>query len=115
MLALAAAAVLHLVNIERAVHHERPLVVNPALEREAAAHRGRMHTPVRSCAGDWGQNLAWGSLSDARPRAIVAAWMASPLHRANLLDPHYSFTGLGATRQGALTVYTQDFAQNCNS
>jgi uncharacterized protein YkwD len=113
MLALAA-VVLHLVNAERAAHHERPLAVSPALEREAAGHRGRAHTPVRRCAGgDWGQNLAWGSFSDARPRAIVAAWMASPPHRANLLDAHYRFTGVGATREGALTVYTQDFAQHC--
>ena len=32
-----------------------------------------------------GENLAWGTGSQGTARAIVAAWLASPEHRANLL------------------------------
>ena len=64
-----------------------------------------------------GENIAWGTGSLATPRAIVAAWMASPGHRANILDPHYRETGIGVSahppaslahgQSGA--IYTQDF------
>ncbi len=42
-----------------------------------------------------GENLAWGSGALARPEAIVAAWIASPPHRENLLSPRYSSVGMG--------------------
>ncbi len=42
-----------------------------------------------------GENLAWGSGALARPEAIVAAWIASPPHRENLLSPKYSSVGMG--------------------
>jgi uncharacterized protein YkwD len=64
-----------------------------------------------------GENIAWGTLGLATPRAIVAAWMASPGHRANILDRHYRETGIGVSphpptslangQPGA--IYTQDF------
>ena len=64
-----------------------------------------------------GENIAWGTLSLATPRAIVAAWMASPAHRANILDPRYRETGIGVSphppaslaRGQAGAIYTQDF------
>jgi len=64
-----------------------------------------------------GENIAWGTLRLASPRAIVAAWMASPGHRANILDPRYRETGIGvcAHPPSALAhgqpgaIYTQDF------
>ena len=64
-----------------------------------------------------GENIAWGTRRLATPRAIVAAWMASPGHRANILDPRYRETGIGVSphppralahgQPGA--IYTQDF------
>ncbi len=44
-----------------------------------------------------GENIAWGTLELATPRAIVAAWMASPPHRANILDARYRETGIGVS------------------
>ena len=44
-----------------------------------------------------GENIAWGTLYLATPRAIVAAWMASPGHRANILDARYRETGIGVS------------------
>ncbi|WP_320671413.1 CAP domain-containing protein [Patulibacter defluvii] len=40
------------------------------------------------------ENLAWATGSRATPRRIVASWMASPQHRANLLARRYRETGL---------------------
>ena len=64
-----------------------------------------------------GENIAWGTLWLATPRSIVAAWMASPGHRENILDAHYRDTGIGVSphplaslangQPGA--IYTQDF------
>ena len=64
-----------------------------------------------------GENIGWGTLSLATPRAIVAAWMASPGHRANILDAHFRDTAIGVSphvpsslSQGqAGGIYTQDF------
>jgi uncharacterized protein YkwD len=42
-----------------------------------------------------GENLAWGSGTLATPRATVRAWMQSPDHRENLLDPHFRDVGIG--------------------
>jgi uncharacterized protein YkwD len=39
--------------------------------------------------------------------------MASPPHRANILDARYRFTGVGVARRGRVTFYTQDFAESC--
>lgn len=39
-----------------------------------------------------GENLAWGPLTD---REAVEAWMASPAHLRNILDPRWKQTGIG--------------------
>ena len=39
-----------------------------------------------------GENLAYGDFRD--DKSLVEAWMESPLHRANILNPKYSETGL---------------------
>lgn len=62
-----------------------------------------------------GEILAWGTGYRSTPRAIVAAWLRSPAHRANLLRPSFSRVGVGTLvgaflgNQGA-TVVTADFA-----
>jgi uncharacterized protein YkwD len=44
-----------------------------------------------------GQNLAWGTGRYTTPARIVAAWMASPPHRANILDSAFHDAGVGVT------------------
>jgi uncharacterized protein YkwD len=135
------AAVLCLVNRERAAHGESALMANARLERAAQAHTESMafddyfehvgprgETPVSRMRAtgyiyssqlgyEVGENIGWGTLYKDTPRAIVAAWMASPGHRANILDAHYRDSGIGVSphppsslaRHQAGAIYTQDF------
>jgi uncharacterized protein YkwD len=62
-----------------------------------------------------GENLAWGTGSQGSARALVAAWLASPPHRANLLEPSFTRVGVGelvGPFQGlsGAHVVTTDFA-----
>jgi uncharacterized protein YkwD len=139
-LKLIRAATLCLINRARAAHGERALRPNTRLRRAAQAHTNSMvfgdyfehigpagQTPlarmrdagyVSSRAGyEVGENIAWGTLRLATPRAIVATWMASPGHRANILDRRYRETGIGVSPHApaaiahgqAGAIYTQDF------
>ncbi|HEX6491814.1 MAG TPA: CAP domain-containing protein [Gaiellaceae bacterium] len=60
------------------------------------------------------ENLVWGS-GVLSPAAMVAQWLASPPHRANLLDPQLQRIGV-ATPVGPFagfrtaTIVTADFA-----
>lgn len=47
------------------------------------------------CAGE---NLVWARGSRSTARRLVRAWMRSPSHRRNLLDPRYSQIGVAAVR-----------------
>jgi len=138
---LVRAATLCLINREREGSGESPLAVNARLEQVAQSHSQDMasadyfdHTgphgdsPVSRmrAAGylsgsvrgyEIGENIAWGTLWLATPRSIVAGWMASPGHRANILDGHFRDTGIGVSphpltslaRGQAGAMYTQDF------
>jgi uncharacterized protein YkwD len=134
-------AVLCLVNRERATHGESALVPNAALQRAAQSHTESMafgdyfehvgpagDTPVArlrsagyltgSGGFEVGENIAWGTLWLATPRAIVAAWMESPGHRANILDARFRDTAIGVSPHPPASlahgqaggIYTQDFA-----
>jgi uncharacterized protein YkwD len=135
------AATVCLVNRERAAHGERPLSLNGHIQQAAQGHTESMvagnyfehigpggQTPLdrMRAAGyiyssrigyELGENIAWGSFRLGTPRAIVAAWMASPGHRANILDARFRDTGVGVSAQlparagrGASGgIYTQDF------
>jgi uncharacterized protein YkwD len=116
-------AVLCLINRQRAQRGETPLKPNAELEQAAEGHAQEMiaadyfdHvspsglTPVgRVRATGYipgptvgyviGENLAWGTLSLATPEAIVAAWIASPGHLANILESEYRDTGVGVAPQ----------------
>jgi len=118
-LALVRSAVLCLINRERAEHGLNPLVVNPRLEGAAEGHCSELiaddyfahvspggETPVDrirrtgyipgpSVGYVIGENLAWGTYSLSTPRSIVAAWIASPGHLANILEGQYTETGIG--------------------
>jgi uncharacterized protein YkwD len=135
------AATLCLINRERLTHGERPLQLDGRLERAAQGHTEEMvaqdyfshYAPSGEgpasrmrAAGyiyssnigyEVGENIAWGTLYMATPSAIVEAWMQSPGHRANILDPRFKNTAIGVLatlphsygkgQQGA--IYTQDF------
>ncbi len=114
-------AVLCLMNRVRSSYGLRPLRVNRCLDRSAerhardmVAHRYFAHgsTNGRSFvqraarfgyeprAGAWtvGENLAWGAGPSARASWIVAAWLRSPGHRANILRPGFRHVGVAVVR-----------------
>ncbi len=72
------------------------------------AHRADLGALLRSCrASRVGENIAYGNVS---ADALMDMWMASPGHRANILQPAYTHIGVGATRTGSGRVYaTQNF------
>lgn len=140
-IALIDAATLCLVNQERARNGESALQPNAALERAAQSHSEEMvaedyfgHvapdglTPLARAQADgyitsadagydFGENIAWGTLSLSTPSAIVAAWIASPEHLANILYAPYRDTGIGVVAAApaslvegqAGAVYSQEF------
>jgi uncharacterized protein YkwD len=120
---LVRAAILCLVNRERAQNGESPLRLSHSLEAAAEGHSQELisanyfahvspsgETPVDrireagyipgpSVGYVIGENLAWGTYTLATPAAIVSAWIASPGHLANILESQYSETGIGVTPQ----------------
>jgi uncharacterized protein YkwD len=136
-------ATLCLVNRERLAHGEVALKPNARLALAAQGHSADMaagdyfehdgrhgDTPLsRMRASGYifssrigyavGENIAWATLGLATPTAIVASWMASPGHRANILDATFRETGVGvsphplASLAGgqAGAIYTQDFGR----
>ena len=62
-----------------------------------------------------GENLAWGTGVLATPAAIMQAWMNSPGHRKNVLNPDYRELGIGiaagnpAARNGLGATYVNEF------
>ena len=54
-----------------------------------------------------GENIAAGQQT---PAEVVASWMNSPGHRANILSPDFTHLGVGvATYQGTTPIWTQVF------
>jgi uncharacterized protein YkwD len=111
-------ATLCLLNDERATAGLRPLAYSAALTQPSAVYSTRMvgenffaHespdgstlesrlTAARYIApdGDWfvGENLAWGQGNLATARSIAIAWMNSPGHRHNILEPEFTEVGIG--------------------
>jgi uncharacterized protein YkwD len=135
------AATFCLINRERIAHGESALKLNTHLQTSAQAHSDNMvaddyfehvgpsgDTPVsRMRAAGYlsnprngyivGENIAYGTLWLSTPQSIVTAWMNSPGHRANILNPHFRETGIGVSpsvpasfakgQEGG--IYTQDF------
>lgn len=136
-------ATLCLVNRERLGHGEVALAPNARLQLAAQGHSMDMSagdyfehdgrhgdTPLsRMRASGYifsshigyavGENIAWATLWMATPKAIVASWMASPGHRANILDATFRETGIGVSPHPlaslahgqAGAIYTQDFGR----
>ena len=125
--------VIELTNQERARAGLPPLISDAALNAAALRHSqdmadhdffshtgsdgssacGRMaaagYSPIWAC----GENIAAGFTS---PEEVVAAWMNSAGHRANILSPYYQHIGVGYVYDAGDTFgpyyhyWTQDFA-----
>jgi uncharacterized protein YkwD len=120
-IALVREAVLCLINQERADHGDQPLRANAKLQAAAESHSSECveldyfahvspsgETPVERIEDTGyvpspydgyvlGENLAWGTYDLSTPKSIVAAWIASPPHLANILEARYVETGIGVT------------------
>jgi uncharacterized protein YkwD len=74
------------------------------------------HYVPRNATWWLGENIGWGNGTLAEPAALVRAWMHSPPHRANILDPHFRDIGvgiaLGAPIGGGGATYTTDFGRH---
>jgi uncharacterized protein YkwD len=134
------AATLCLVNKVRLQHGEPPLRDSAVLDVVAQQHSASMvagdyfsHaspsgeafdvrimaagyvSPARSY--ELGENIECATLTLATPAAMVAGWMSSPEHRANILDGSFKDSGIGVAPAVPATyadgqpgaTYTQDF------
>lgn len=138
-LARIAAATLCLINQQRRAAHLVTLRANAALDTAAAAHSADMvannyfdhvsrsgSTPQSRITAvgylrpntSWsiGENIAAATGSLATPASMVSMWMNSSGHRANILNPKFRDSGIGATATvprvvgtGSGGTYTQDF------
>ncbi len=125
----AASSLLQAVNATRTAHGLRPLRLDSSLNRAARIHSTEMLASGAFTHGDFqgrmvqlhvqspllGENLAWGTGSYASSAVIVAEWLRSPAHRANLLRPTFTRIGIAASHSsflgnGGATVVTADFA-----
>jgi uncharacterized protein YkwD len=138
-LARIAAATLCLINQERTAAHLVALRPNAALDTAASQHSADMvaknyfdhvspsgSTPQSRMTAvgylkpnrAWtiGENIAAATGSQSTPASIVTLWMNSSGHRANILNPKFRDSGIGATASAPRVVgagpggtYTQDF------
>jgi uncharacterized protein YkwD len=131
-------ATLCLLNGERADHGLAPLSPDERLASAATAyahdlvagsyfsHTGRDGSGVadriersgylpRDAGWVLGENLAWGTGGLATPGAIMQAWMNSPGHRENILNPGFREIGVGvvpgnpAAADGLGATYATEF------
>jgi uncharacterized protein YkwD len=141
----AEAATFCLVNVQRARHGLRALRQNADLARSSNRHSEDMvsenyfdhtspdgETPLarikastylpRRSAYLVGENIALGTMQLATPASIVASWMKSPGHRANILNPDFRDSGIGIVAQAPSrysggqhgATYTQQFGVIAN-
>lgn len=109
-------ATICLINEERTSRGVRALKVNDRLDRASVRHakdmvarryfaHGNFIGRIRAARYMGGspsylvaENIAWGSMSYATPKSIVRRWMASPGHRANILNGRLREIGIGIAR-----------------
>ena len=127
-----ASRVVGLVNGFRTHRGLRRLVVSPTLTASSRwkslrmatsgifAHEDRAPPVSRSAyqraldcgyhGRSWAENIGFGYAS---PRSVVAGWLASPGHRANIANPGFTSIGVGvaASRSGRL-YWTQSFGDD---
>jgi len=133
-------AVLRDINAVRRHHGLEPLRLSAALSAAAASHSREMALDgffaheshdgslfwkrIQSfyASSPWhywsvGENLLWSS-PDVSASKALAMWLASPEHRANLMNPHWREIGIAAVHEAAapgvfkgldVTIVTTDF------
>lgn len=120
----------------RAGVNRAPLALDPELAKAAQAHSADMaakgsfdtDNPEGNVAvatllrdpdfqGFVGENSAEqyfadgaGFDPDAMARGFIAIWMASPMHRSNILDPRFDRIGIGVSLTGNAIYATEVFA-----
>lgn len=96
-------ALLHKINLERVAHGVAELVLSPIVHARARRHCKWMAAVGRFIhSNDGAENIAMGQadVDDA-----VNSWMNSPGHRANILNPNYTATGVAAYRSASGVMY----------
>jgi uncharacterized protein YkwD len=119
----AVARVVELVNAERAKAGCSPVKLNATLTKAAqahsadmAAHQNMSHTGsdgsdpgerITRAGYSWstyGENVAYGY---STPEKVMAGWMSSPGHKANILKCEFKEIGVGLAQPG--NYWTQNF------
>ena len=106
---------------EAASKHTRLMISRRCFSHECPGERdlvGRIiSTGYLPCLCTWGvgENIAWGGGRLSSPRSVVAAWMRSAPHRANILNRSFDEIGLGIaagspTGMREAATFTADFA-----
>lgn len=119
------AAIVCLVNAQRASHHLPRLHASSALDGAAQRWTNHMVSSDRfSHSADFAGRIsaagfAWSSVGEniasgfQTPRQVVRGWMSSTGHCQNILSPTYSDIGTGVSPHGVSGVgpstWTQDF------
>jgi uncharacterized protein YkwD len=109
-------------NRRREAHDLTPLGASPCatgfaeqhsawmVENTTLAHADLADLRRRCAAAGAAENVAFFSGGDLDPATALKAWMGSPGHRANILDPDLTHLGVGVGRTPAGAWYlTQDF------
>jgi uncharacterized protein YkwD len=121
------ARVVELTNVERQTAGLEPLVLSRQLTDAAQNYSqvlasGTCFEHTCGAVPDFGDRLreagytGWTGIAEniaagyPSPDAVVAGWMASPGHRANILSPKYREIGVGVVSGGRYgTYWTQEF------
>ncbi len=105
---------------EAAGKHTRLMVDRRCFDHICAGERDLVGRIIASgylpCLCSWGvgENIAWGGGRLSSPRKIVAAWMNSGPHRANILNRSFDEIGIGVAHRSPTglrdaATYTTDF------
>jgi uncharacterized protein YkwD len=119
------AQVLSIVNTERAKAGCQPLAFNAKLRAAAFKHSADMaardyfshDTPdgVSFATRITNEGYRWSNAAEniakgqRTPEDVMAAWMNSPGHRANILNCKLKDLGVGLAYEGKTPIWTQDF------
>ncbi|NJL47001.1 MAG: CAP domain-containing protein [Leptolyngbyaceae cyanobacterium SM2_5_2] len=121
------ATLLGLINTERQQIGAPALVLSPQLVTAAQGHAQDMaHSHRLSHSGSNGSSLqaridatgyTWAAIGEnvamgqPNPAAVMEAWMNSPGHRQNILNPNFTELGLGYAEQAGEPYWVQVFGK----